>query len=78
MMMAQPRGIVCHWIAANMPTLGFFSIVQAVLSKNGSMVKMPEEYVPLILSILRELPAISVDYEGTTYSGKTSLPRSPW
>jgi hypothetical protein len=73
LMMAQPRGIVCHWIAANMPTLGFFSIVQAVLSKNGSMVKMPEEYVPLILSILRELPAISVDYEGTTYSGKTVL-----
>ena len=73
LMMAQPRGIVCHWIAANMPTLGFFSIVQALLSKNGSMVKMPEEYVPLILSILREFPAISVDYEGTTYSGKKVL-----
>ena len=73
LMMAQPRGIVCHWIAANMPTLGFFSIVQAILSKNGSMVKMPGEYVPLILSILRELPEISVDYEGTTYSGKSLL-----
>ena len=73
LMMAQPRGIVCHWIAANMPTLGFFSIVQAVLSKNGSMVKMPEEYVALIVSILRELPAISVEYEGTTYPGKNIL-----
>jgi len=73
LMMAQPRGIVCHWIAANMPTLGFFSIVQAILSKNGSMVKMPGEYVTLILSILRELPEISVDYEGTTYSGKSLL-----
>lgn len=73
LMMAQPRGIVCHWIAANMPTLGFFSIVQAILSKNGSIVKMPGEYVPLILAILRELPAISVDYEGTTYSGESIL-----
>lgn len=73
LMMAQPRGIVCHWIAANMPTLGFFSIVQAILSKNGSMVKMPKEYIPLVLSILRELSAISVDYEGITYSGKTVL-----
>jgi len=73
LMMAQPRGVVCHWIAANMPTLGFFSIVQALLSKNGSMVKMPEEYLPLILSILRELPEISVDYEGVTYSGKSLL-----
>jgi hypothetical protein len=37
------------------------------------MVKMPKEYVPLVLSILRELPTISVEYEGTTYSGKTVL-----
>jgi len=73
LMMAQPRGIVCQWIAANMPTLGFFSIIQAVLSKNGSLVKMPPEYVPLILSILRELQAISVDFEGKTYSGKSIL-----
>ena len=72
-MMAQPRGIVCHWIAANMPTLGFFSITQAVLSKNGSIAKMPKEYVPLILSLLNELPAISVDYEGRTYTGKSIL-----
>lgn len=73
LMMAQPRGIVCHWIAANMPTLGFFSIVQAILSKNGSLVKMPGEYVALILAILRELPEISVEYEGATYSGKSLL-----
>jgi len=73
LIMAQPRGIVCHWIAANMPTLGFFSIVQAILSKNGSIVKMPKDYAPLLLSILSELPSISVDYEGTTYSGKSIL-----
>lgn len=72
-MAAQPRGIVCQWIAANMPTLGIFSIVQTILSKNSSMVKMPKEYVPLILSILRELPEISVEYNSETYSGKTIL-----
>lgn len=73
MMMAQPRGIVCHWIAANMPTLGFFSIAQAILSKNGSIVKMPREYVPLVLTILNELSEISVELEGTTYTGKSIL-----
>jgi len=73
LMAAQPRGIVCQWIAANMPTLGFFSMVQAILSKNSSIVKMPEEYVPLILSLIRELSAITVDYKGTTYSGKSVL-----
>ncbi|WP_321504131.1 acyl-CoA reductase [uncultured Methanoregula sp.] len=73
LMTARPRGIVCHWIAANMPTLGFFSLVQAVLSKNGSIVKMPEEYVPLISSILKDLPKISVVQEGKTYTGNVIL-----
>ena len=73
LMTAQPRGIACHWIAANMPTLGFFSLVQAVLSKNGSIVKMPREYVPLISSLFRELPEISVVHEGKTYSGGVIL-----
>jgi len=72
-MMAQPRGIVCHWIAANMPTLGFFSIVQAFLSKNGSMAKIPKEYVPLILSLLRELQGIIVEVENTKCTGETLL-----
>jgi len=73
LMTAQPRGIVCQWIAANMPTLGFFSMVQAILSKNGSIVKMPKEYIPLISSILKELLYISLDYEGKIYSGKVIL-----
>jgi len=73
LMAARPRGIVCHWIAANMPTLGFFSLVQAVLSKNGSIVKMPRDYVPLISSLLCELPGISVEYGGKSYSGSVIL-----
>jgi len=72
-MMAQPRGIVCHWIAANMPTLGFFSIVQALLSKNGSMAKIPKEYVPLILSLLRELQDISIEVGNVKCTGETLL-----
>jgi hypothetical protein len=73
LMTAQPRGIVCQWIAANMPTLGFFSMVQVILSKNGSIVKMPEEYAPLLLSVLRDLPGISLEYEGNTYTGESIL-----
>jgi hypothetical protein len=73
LMMAQPRGLLCHWIAPNMPTLGFFSVVLGILSKNGSIVKMPEEHVDLLLGLLRELSSITVDYEGMTYSGKSIL-----
>jgi len=72
-MMAEPRGIVCQWIAGNMPTLGFFSLVQAILSKNASLVKMPEENIPLLLAILRDLETITIDHGGTTYHGGTVL-----
>lgn len=55
---AQPRGIVCHWIAGNMPTLTFFSLVQAILSKNGSIVKVPDHNKDLILAILKNLSQV--------------------
>ncbi|MEA3457911.1 MAG: acyl-CoA reductase [Candidatus Thermoplasmatota archaeon] len=68
-MYAQPRGIVCHWVAGNMPTLAFFSAVQAILSRNGSIIKVPEDYKFLILSILNILNTIEIEYEGDKYYG---------
>lgn len=69
-MYAQPRGIVCHWVAGNMPTLAFFSAVQAILSRNGSIIKVPEDYKFLILSILKILDTIEIDFNGDKYNGK--------
>lgn len=41
--MAHPRGVVTHWLAGNVPVLGLLSIVQAAVSKNVSVVKVPRE-----------------------------------
>lgn len=68
-MMAQPRGIVCHWIAANIPSLSIFSLVLGFLSKNASLVKVPPENVELVRWILETLQRISVTWNGTEYSG---------
>jgi hypothetical protein len=68
-MAARPRGIICHWIAANVPTLAIFSLVQALLSKNGSIVKVPEGNRDLVLSVLKDLAALDFDYRGKRYSG---------
>lgn len=70
-MMAQPRGIVCHWIAANIPSLGIFSLVLGLLSKNASLLKIPSENVEFICWILEKLQGISVMWNGTEYSGNT-------
>ncbi|MEA2034489.1 MAG: acyl-CoA reductase [Euryarchaeota archaeon] len=69
-MCAQPRGIVCHWIAGNMPTLAVYSAVQAILSKNGSIIKVPVKYKDIILELLCELNRIEITRDGRTYSGK--------
>lgn len=68
-MYAQPRGIVCHWVAGNMPTLAFFSAVQAILSRNGSIIKVPEDYRSLILGILDSLNDVETDVNGTKFYG---------
>jgi len=47
---AQPRGLSVHWIAGNVAILGIFSIVQALLTKNVCLVKVPHEY-----SILKDI-----------------------
>ncbi len=38
---AQPRGIVCHWIAGNVPTLGLFSLFQSMLVGNANLLRIP-------------------------------------
>lgn len=67
---AQPRGIICHWVASNIPTLAFFSLMQSILSKNGSILKVPEENKDIILTILKNLNEIELEANGMTYSGK--------
>lgn len=67
---AQPRGVVCQWVAGNIPTLSFFSLIQVILSRNGSIVKVPEENQEFILSLLRLLNDIHVEINGKKYSGK--------
>lgn len=65
----QPRGVVSHWVADNVPTLAFFSVVQAFLSKNGSMVKVSDINRDILTNILKALQTIEIVHGGTTYSG---------
>ena len=70
---AQPRGIVCHWIAGNIPTLAFFSVAQCILSRNGSLVKVPVENRGLLLAILGHLKGISIERGGKQHTGDEIL-----
>lgn len=69
-LMAQPRGIVCHWIAGNIPTLALFSLIQSILSKNGNIVKIPQNNKLVILMVLNHLANIKINVNGITCLGK--------
>jgi hypothetical protein len=66
----EPRGIVAHFVAGNIPHLTFFSLVLALLSKNGSIVKVPEEHVSYLLELLRVLSATDVKLDRKKYRGR--------
>ena len=44
----QPRGVAVHWIAGNVDELGIFSIIQALITKNVSLIKAPSNYENLV------------------------------
>ena len=65
---AQPRGISCHWIAGNVDILGIFSVIQALVTKNISIIKTPKNY-ELLVDMLMSLEKINTE----SISGKEIL-----
>ena len=70
---AQPKGIVCHWMAGNVPTLGIYSVLQSILCKNGNILRVSKESIIVVYELLRLLDNIKVEYEGNTYFSKVIL-----
>lgn len=55
----QPRGLVVHWLAGNASLLGFYSLFQAMLTKNVSIVKPSSGAYEDFLGILVTLNQVS-------------------
>lgn len=66
---AQKRGLVCHWIAANVPTLGIYSIFQSILCRNSNLVKVPEESINILIKLLKPIREIKINFGGVEYLG---------
>jgi Acyl-CoA reductase (LuxC) len=50
---ANPRGLIGHWLAGNVPMLGMLSLVQGLITKNGNILKVPKqngEIIPRLLN----------------------------
>jgi hypothetical protein len=72
-MKAQPKGIVCHFMAGNVPTLAIYYLIQSLLCKNVNLIRVPSENINIVVEILKPLLDITVNFEGIDYYGKTLL-----
>ncbi len=66
---AQPKGLVCHWVAGNVPTLPVFSWVIGLLCKNVSLVRVSRPSIAPTQALLATL-------ERTASAGKFTATRA--
>jgi hypothetical protein len=55
---AYPRGLILHWLAGNVPTLGVLSLISAMMTKNASIVRIPaasDRFLPDLLRRFHEM-----------------------
>jgi Acyl-CoA reductase (LuxC)./Acyl-protein synthetase, LuxE. len=62
---ANSRGLVCHWLAGNVQILGFFALIQSIITKNVNLLKISSRDNGVFVNILNTF----VDTEYTTESG---------
>lgn len=53
--MAVPKGVVGHWVAGNVPMLSIISVLQAILTRNVSVVKLSSRQEDWISPFLHSL-----------------------
>ena len=55
---AQPRGLLVHWVAGNVPLLGMISVIQGLLTKNANLVKVSRQNAGILPYFLAALAQV--------------------
>ena len=55
-----PRGVICHWLAGNVPLLGMLGVVQAILTKNANLIKVASTFSSVLPALLRTFENLEV------------------
>jgi hypothetical protein len=68
---AQPRGILVHWVAGNVPLLGMISVIQGLLTKNANLVKVSRQNAGILPYFLDALSQVTYRrQDGTEVCGR--------
>lgn len=57
---ANPKGVVAHWLSGNVPLLGMLSLVQSMLTKNANILKVSRENYHVIPILLDTFNKVSI------------------
>ncbi|MBW1801642.1 MAG: hypothetical protein JRJ85_13045 [Deltaproteobacteria bacterium] len=55
---AFPKGLIIHWMAGNVPTLGLLSLVSGILTKNANIVRIPSLSDNLLADLMNHLSGL--------------------
>jgi hypothetical protein len=69
-LVAIPQGAVTHWLAGNVPVLGFISLIQGILTKNTNILKLPAANALALPLMILEMSKFSVEKHGVLIDGK--------
>lgn len=71
LMMANPKGLVCHWMAGNVQILGMFALVQAIITKNVNLIKVAAKDGGVFSSLMKAFEEVEVRRsDGSVLKGK--------
>ena len=71
---ANPRGLVCHWMAGNVQILGMFALVQSIITKNVNLLKVSAQDGGVFSSLMTAFEGeIYTTEDGFTIKGNDLL-----
>ncbi len=71
---ANSKGLVCHWLAGNVQILGFFALVQSIITKNVNLLKVSGKDDGVSVSLLKTFSDLIYTTEkGYTIKGSDLL-----
>ena len=71
-LIAYPKGIVTHWLAGNVPTLGIISLLSSVICKNANIIKVSENSVDVLTRMLNAISKVKISaLSGKIINGKS-------
>ncbi|MBF0132874.1 MAG: acyl-CoA reductase [Magnetococcales bacterium] len=62
--MASPKGLALHWVAGNVPLIGLFVLVQAMVTKNINLIRAPSAERHIMAALLSPLVNLEVRLPG--------------